>query len=378
MYILKSISATNITIFTPESNWEIGFGEFFWLNNYLVQVVELSYETIIFKIVKASVEILKTGQMVELIKLNLEIDFIPDLVNNMSINIDHKHLSTLQKQHDFIPVVQNGDAVKLQQKIGYISLSSDFKYWVLTPVEGVVNDIKIGTYSKGEVICKIDNQFICLFNGNISDLHTPKFTFYPTELVALDIFYPITSNSKTLLVNPPIGLIKDLLDPLPKARGRIILNLTNTPVETTISSQVINVFCGIDETEIIQDFVQNWCEAINSMGYQVLVVNRLSCFLSLKEVTIIEVAEQDNCLDYYDNKIVWQDKDILWSDSYGIGYNIETQNTLLENFNIEKANLYQKLKKLDFSKLPPEVQKLANYPQINTVDKIISIINGLV
>lgn len=421
------------------SNIELGLFEVFWLDEALCQVCEINSEGD-FEIITANVIDTQgntqdtnqwcTGQKVNIEKLDLELGFIPSYFakestkkSDMTIKVATKqNLRKDTKKYDFIPVTQNGDYVNVGDKIGYISLSSEIKYWILANQNGQISQANLNSFEQTEPILFIDNQPSYLdsqslkVDQNVIDQVKTQIdqspNIYSTDIASLDIFYPVLSSAKTLLINPPKALIKDLINPLHKTQNRITLHLAKgqkkdeekrieekADIQTNQQSnpQVIKIIDNIAIPTAVANFVQNWCIKLTNMGYEVLVINELGYFLDLDTTTtqIVATIEILDILgnklenktenqpiksineDYYHSKIVWQGNDLDWGNSNSNNFQNKFQTANLEKVflskhNIQRASLYQKLSKTNYQKLPESIKKIANYPQTNSIDKLVN------
>ena len=391
-----------IKLLIESNDCQLGLFELFWLNNVLCQVLEIAIDTdsiisIVVKLVgnEHKDDYWCTGQKVTLTKLNMKLDFIPSMLDsNMNIkiisepkaNIDN----TIDRKYDFIPVVQNGNYVNINDKIGYVSISSEIKYWVLADRNGQITKASLNSFNEDQVILLIDNQPVYLKqtvtqNYNKKNIKNIKEqVICPTGIASIDIFYPILSQTKNLLINPPKGLIMDILNPIQRNFNCVILHLTkeNQEKKDLNNPNLITIIDNIGIPKSTTNFVQNWCIELIQMGYNILLVNELGYILHFDEfiiknnIAFVDILQTDINQSFYNNKIVWQGNDLNWDNSTQntkLGKNLEK--LFLEQYNIEWACLYQKLQKIDYQKLPDSIKKTANYPQTNTVEKLVNILN---
>jgi hypothetical protein len=403
--MIKAIYNKRVEAQNTNHNPALGDLAFMGENNILGKVIEISENTNVILPLQ-NIEPLRLSNNVTYLKINNVTTTHPalfgrnwDILNN-EISVDKLFVETIKtklskEKYDFIPVVQNNSKVLKNQKIGYTQLEDSIKYWIIAPVEGIVQNVTAGTYNLNQKVANIvkdELSFPVFFDARVES-EFEVFTINEgyrqlfTRLTGIDLFYPITFGTKNYFSNfdkNSIGILRKNI------KVTLIIYLSSLPINDLTASEI----CFVDYYDDIDSLV----EATNSlaysfaiMGIDVLIVNLVE---SNKNIVFGEVMNIDGekgsiTLINIDNNstsgcsnIIEIGSDFCISSSSCIK-NSNLQDMIIENSSIaflaDYNNYHKNKKDVEYNTLIKHFLKLEPYDSLanvtNSLNQSIKIVS---
>jgi hypothetical protein len=287
--MIKAIYQKRVEVQNNSQNPALGDLAFLGEQNILGKVIEISPDTNVILPLQ-NVESLRLNENVTYLKIDQITSTHPalfgrnwDILNNEistdKLFVDIVKTKLSKQKYDFIPVVQNTSSVLKNQKIGYTQLSGSIKYWILSPIEGIVQNITVGSYSLNEKVAQIisDNVSFPVFFDARSDNNfvISKDSNSQTQLFCglkvIDLFYPIVVGSKNFWEN--VGQ-EEILALRQNISCSCIIHISSSPIDNLSNSEI----CFVDfygESGSLVEAVNSLAYSFAMMGIDVVVINHI-------------------------------------------------------------------------------------------------------
>ncbi len=230
---------------------------------------------------------------------------------------------------DFIPVVQNGERIVANQKIGYCQIHDHLKFWLLSNQSGQVRGIAAGKCNFDSNLTQI-NSIDQFFHTSIdySNLSLSRHLQKPfvTSISTLDLLYPILIGSCNRIHNPPKRVFQSFL----QSASIDITIVINTKFQGNLPFNTIQLVDTFNQANIMIQSAYSLAKQLMTMGYKVLIWNNLpfiSCVSCVKwncglgetmesEEFGLTVVDTVNNYQTYDNTLSFADEKLQFDSSF--------------------------------------------------------------